>query len=152
MLTIVVPALWILFDVLICIRTGYMTSPFPTWEWWAWLLSGIVLALLAVAGGWWDRRQAVRDVTQKHAEVTAGQETLASGMVMLARIINAQPNQSAEGIAELAVSRIQGLQTQISDLSGMFWRELHGDERIGLTDLIRNLGSHSIRVAADSQT
>jgi hypothetical protein len=35
MVNLIVPALWILFDVLICLRTGYMSAPWSRTEWWA---------------------------------------------------------------------------------------------------------------------
>lgn len=57
MLDIIVPALWILFDVLICLRTGHMTKPFRRWEWWTWLISGVLLAFMAVGAGAYSRHQ-----------------------------------------------------------------------------------------------
>ena len=56
-----IPALWIVFDVLICLRTGYMTQPFPRWEWWTWLICGILLALFAVGAEWLNRRKQNRE-------------------------------------------------------------------------------------------
>jgi hypothetical protein len=48
--------LWIAFDVAICLRTGYMTAPFPRGEWWAWLLGGGALALFALGAEYLDRK------------------------------------------------------------------------------------------------
>jgi membrane protein implicated in regulation of membrane protease activity len=68
MLNLIIPALWILFDVLICLRTGYMTAPFPRLEWWAWFLSSIALAVMAVVAGWWDRKQTLKEAEQRHRD------------------------------------------------------------------------------------
>jgi hypothetical protein len=69
MLTLLVPAGWILFDVLICLRTGYMTGPFPRWEWWVWLISGLALAALSIFSQWREGKKHERQM----AELKEGQ-------------------------------------------------------------------------------
>lgn len=63
-----ISALWIIFDVLICLRTGYMTEPFPRWEWWTWLVAGLALALFAVLADWRRLRNERRERAQERAE------------------------------------------------------------------------------------
>jgi hypothetical protein len=126
-----------------------MTAPFPKWEWWTWLLSGIVLALAAIGAGWWDRKQAIQDADKKHNEVTSGQDTLASGMVMLARILDAQPNQSSEGIAQLAAQQIHNLKTKVGELERfkqIQWLPLSDSEKHTLISKLRVFGTHKVQI------
>jgi hypothetical protein len=60
-LSILVPAFWILFDVLICLRTGYMTAPFSHSEFLGWLCLGIGLAVAAIVVGICERRAHLRE-------------------------------------------------------------------------------------------
>ncbi|MGH8011565.1 MAG: hypothetical protein ACREQ4_03560, partial [Candidatus Binataceae bacterium] len=83
MLNILVPALWILFDISICLRTGYMTAPFSRAEWWCWLVAGLLLAALAVIAGWWDRRKTSQETDRRHKEHSRDHEVLAGGAVMM---------------------------------------------------------------------
>lgn len=117
MLAILVPALWIIFDVLICVRTGYMTAPFSRWEWWAWLVSGIVLALLAVIAGWWDRKQAVKEATRRHEEIQTGQEALAQGSIAILQRLAAVTQTTGQPdtkVFEAATARIEELSEQLT--------------------------------------
>jgi len=63
-----IPAGWIIFDVLICLRTGYMSQPFPRWEWWTWLGIGIALAVAAIVAEFFDRRRQSRERTEDKEE------------------------------------------------------------------------------------
>lgn len=113
MLSIIVPALWIAFDVAICLRTGYMTAPFPRWEWWTWLISGGLLGLLSIIAGWRDRRQS----DQQHRVLQQGQDVLARGSIeILAKITNSPPDQSLAAISEAAITKIQTLEAKIDEL------------------------------------
>ncbi len=51
-----VASLWIAFDVAICLRTGYMSSPFSPQEWWGWLVAGGALAVFALIAEHFDRK------------------------------------------------------------------------------------------------
>jgi hypothetical protein len=64
-MAMLVSTLWIIFDVLICLRTGYMTQPFPRWEWWTWLLAGLALALFAIIADWLRQRNEKRERAQE---------------------------------------------------------------------------------------
>jgi hypothetical protein len=62
--------LWIGFDVLICLRTGYMTAPFPQSEWWAWLLSGGALAGFAFAAQYFESKAHDREMARLRDQMT----------------------------------------------------------------------------------
>jgi hypothetical protein len=129
MLSVIVPALWIMFDVAICLRTGYMTAPLPHWEWWCWLIGGILLAGLAVVAGWWDREQAIRDATQRHKEIQSGQGVLAQGSMAILNqlaIMTQTTGQPFAAIIEAAHSRITALERQLADQQ---WRQIKIEQR-----------------------
>ena len=133
MVNLIVPALWILFDVLICLRTGYMNAPFSRAEWWAWLLSGIALAMLAVLAGWWDRRRSDREAEKRHGEVQEGQGALGAAILGQLRQLATATHTTGQPPAttvEVAVARLNELSqkvarqdSEIVDLKGQ-WRRI----------------------------
>jgi len=137
MLAILVPALWILFDVLICVRTGYMTAPFPRWESWVWLLVGVVLALLAVVAGWWDRKQAVKEAARKHEEIQESQGALVEGNIAILRQLAAATQTTGQPpvtIIEAAMTRIESLENQVRNQQ---WRQITTGQRDRFRDALQ---------------
>lgn len=147
MVNLIVPALWILFDVFICLRTGYMTAPFSRAEWLAWLLSGIMLAAAAVLAGWWDRRRTERESDGRHAQVQKGQDTLASGIVMLAGMVQASPNQTPGEITQAAIHKIGQLESTLNAYQSILWAPLNSEQKSTLIEHLKELGSNRIRVS-----
>jgi hypothetical protein len=58
MLSYIFPFLWIVFDVAICLRTGYMTAPFTIVEICIWGAIGAILGFAAIGVAWSERDHA----------------------------------------------------------------------------------------------
>jgi hypothetical protein len=61
MLTVIVPVLWIAFDVAICVRTAFMSAPMSWPEISGWFVVGLLLGLTALAAGWHEREEKHKD-------------------------------------------------------------------------------------------
>jgi hypothetical protein len=145
MLVILVPAGWILFDVLICLRTGYMTKPFPPWEWWTWLISGLLLAGLSIYGQWRESKKHEREMaglkagqtqhSQEHDVLaSAALKTLDTGSniaLLVQRLENLTNTRGAPIVTtiEMATSKIEGLEQQIKALNERAARRISADQR-----------------------
>jgi hypothetical protein len=117
------------------------------WEWWAWLIVGLALAVLSIVAGWWDRRHS----DHRHRELRSGQETIASGLVMLAQMTGVQADKSTDDIAIAVATKIRALQTQVENLTSLFWRRLTHREIQLLTGHLRHIGNGAVRILADGQ-
>lgn len=149
MLNYFITAGWILFDVLICLRTGYMTRPFPPWEWWIWLVAGLALAAGSFIAQWLEGRKHDREM----ADLKGGQErhsaehdVLAASHIQLGtnmeslrvQILGLQSvtNTSGEPISktiEIATEKIGRLEAQVQ---GMAWRTITAEQRKRFSDAI----------------
>jgi hypothetical protein len=63
----IITAGWILFDVAICVRTGYMSEPFPAWELCGWLAAGLALAVGAFVAEFSERRAHAKELGEQQA-------------------------------------------------------------------------------------
>jgi hypothetical protein len=117
-LAILVPALWIIFDVAICLRTGYMNYPFSGLEWW-WLLAGLTLAGLALIAQWRERSasdKAMRDVNGKLEKAQAFHEGAYSVLGRRLDIIETQAK--ASGNTAIS-SEVLQLKAELNPVKGM---------------------------------
>jgi hypothetical protein len=67
---------WIAFDVLICLRTGYMTAPFSWHEWVAWAGVGGSVAILALIAGHRDAKKHEREITDLNNRLSEQKDQL----------------------------------------------------------------------------
>ncbi len=65
-----VTAFWILFDVAICLRTGFMTAPFSWHEWAVWASAGATLAVLSVMVGYRDSKKHDAEIAGLNKKLT----------------------------------------------------------------------------------
>jgi hypothetical protein len=65
-----VTAFWILFDVAICLRTGFMTAPFSWLEWGLWAFVGTALAIFAVIVGHQDSKKHDAEIAGLNKKLT----------------------------------------------------------------------------------
>lgn len=164
MLTAIVPALWILFDVLICLRTGYMTGAFPRWEWWTWLISGLALAALSIFAQWREGKKH----DAKMAELKAGQQRqFEENEIFAAAHLKLDTNIGKLGFAvaslqgvtntsgapvvttiEMATQKIERLEAKVFRHDAIFWGVLDPDDKRTLTTTLVGLGPHSVTVVA----
>jgi hypothetical protein len=135
MLAILVLAGWILFDVLICLRTGYMTGPFPRWEWWTWLGSGLLLAGLSIYGQWRENKNHESEmVALKAGQTQHSQEhdiLAGSNISILAQLQNVTQT-SGEPVVktiEMATAKIETLEHQIRALTERAGRTISAEQR-----------------------
>jgi hypothetical protein len=56
---------WIAFDVLICLRSGYMTAPFSWQEWGFWAAFGCSVAIFALIAGYLDGQKHEKEVLER---------------------------------------------------------------------------------------
>jgi hypothetical protein len=103
MLTIFATIGWLLFDVWVSIVTAPIL---PLWEWRAIFWGGIGLAISKLAGALLDRRAHRKEIENlMRGQATHSQEhdTLASGIVRLAQMVNTSADQPSGQIAQAAI-------------------------------------------------
>jgi hypothetical protein len=154
-----IPALWILFDVAICLRTGYMTAPFPRWEWWLWLCGGIVLAVLALLIERHDRKASDRQIGDLKNQVTTANayqsgklDLIGAAIAQIAITAKVNPSEPPQQIAAAVTSKIALLESKVAGYEGIFWKPLGTTERKQLIDTLTMLGRHWVRLVAVKTT
>jgi hypothetical protein len=141
-LGIVANAGLIIFDVAISIVTYPMM---PTWEWWIFVLSGAGLVILAVSAQVMEFKAYRRD-DERH---THEHEVLAQGNIAVLQrlaIATQTTGQSTGEIIQAAIQKIEGLESQLADISSIFWRRLRDDEKAALKTQLAAIGPHTIRI------
>jgi hypothetical protein len=128
-----VASFWILFDVGICLRTGYMTAPLPRWEWWTWLLSGGALAMFALIADHLDRQKNDRVMTKLNDQLVElrGVNIGAASVIgqSLQRIeVNAEQSGNSK-LSEEVIGLRKELEQQIKELSKQAPRRISAEQR-----------------------
>jgi hypothetical protein len=156
MLLIIATVGWVAFDVWVSIVTA---GSIPASEWWGIFIGGILLAIFTLIALLVDRREHTVEIDGlKRGQADHSREhlALAQGTLgvydRLAALSNTNPNQPSNGIAEAAVYKIERLESQLADVTKIFWRPLRDDERQYLTEELRKIGKYSVRISPDAQT
>src|SRR5208283_1910661 len=161
LIAIIVPVLWILFDVGATILTAPADMPLWTWRLLVW--GGISVAGLTLIAGFWDRRQVrIRDGKQdgdmtelkERLSKQGDQLTESRGILLGMGFTNGQIRDFL--IAESKTSQpIQAVQTTVAKLESqleryqeMFWNRLSDSERTTLVTSLVGLGLGSGNLSA----
>jgi len=136
---------WIVFDVIASIVTYPAMS---SGEWWTFVLSGAALVILTVVVQILEYRERQKD-EQKHSEEHG---TLASGMVMLAGMVQAGPNQTPGEITQAAIQKIGHLESTLSAYQSIFWAPLTDEQKSTLINHLKELGPRYVRVSNSDES
>jgi len=146
MLRVILPVLWIAFDVAICIRTAFMTQPMEWEEILAWGTVGLILGLTALAAGWWEReekhkeevkyerdRGELRSQIERSSGFNEGAfKTLES---TIQRIESATPESSGAVVSKLQ-EELQKYRSRMAEIS---WTPLTADQKTRLRNGLSKL-------------
>ncbi len=165
-----VACLWILFDVAICLRTGYMTAPFPRAQWWAWLVGGGALAGFAFVAQYLESKANDRKMERLRDQLTR-QEGISTGgfsalglignaqLALLGRIADAKVAAEPGAIVTAAVAKIETLSTELTTVkkeldraASREWQKSTDQQMSQLISALSALGSHSVKLAAHPNT
>jgi hypothetical protein len=94
---------WIAFDVLICLRTDYMTAPFSWHEWGFWAAFGCSVAIFALIAGYLDGQKHEKEIDDLNGRLDQQRDQL-----------NEQKGMGL-GIAAIIGRRLEGIESKITD-------------------------------------
>jgi len=142
-----VATLWILFDVFICLRTGYMSAPFPHWEWWAWLVGGGSLAVFAFIAQYFDSRTRDRQMMGLQGQLTEQKGILVglgfNGAATLRAVLEVKDERIGRLTERVGQLEQSGVASNVRDRliieKRQEWRALTPNQRRILTAKLRSL-------------
>lgn len=155
--------LWIVFDVAISVRM--MTSGYPLWEVGIWFGVGSALAVTAWIHEYREEKETdkrmeklqetVGDLRQELSEARGYQAGKIDLVALLGGAVFNQlqdiTHTSGEPVVttiEMAAGQIRALETEVKDLTSMFWRRLTDDEKAQLKQKFSVIGQYSFRIVS----
>jgi hypothetical protein len=156
---------WILFDVAISLRMAFVTPQrLPTIpECVGWCVVGLGLGLWAFLSERKDRKLSDGKITNLEGTVSALRKELShaqsyqSGKLDVIAALGGETfrqlqtltqttGQPVVTVIETANTTIQALQSEVTDLTRMFWRRLTDSERDNLKASLQEIGGHVVRI------
>ena len=155
MFAIVATVLWIILDVAMFLLT---TPMLPTWQWWGFLCAGFVLGVAALIGEIVDRKEHKKEITDLktgQAQHSYEHDVLAGANIQILERLQSATNTTGAPIVttiEIATEKIQSLQTEVANLSAMFWRSPNEIEAKQLEEALSEIGRHSVKFSTHENT
>lgn len=130
MLTVILPILWIAFDVAISIRTAFMSAPMSRPEISAWFVVGLVLGLVALGAAWNERedkhQQEIkyeRDRSDLRGQIERSTGFNEGSSERINRKLDKIANTSPDVEVKTEITQLK------ADLASMQWRRITAEQR-----------------------
>jgi hypothetical protein len=151
MLTVVLPILWITFDVAICLRTAFMSKPMSWMEIVVWGCVGLALGLIALSAGWYEREQAhgkeikyERDRAELQAQIQHFSGYNQGAFDRMGRKLDAIAAASSPQIKEEVDAVRSELVVELAERKAREWPRLTPEQKNRLSILLRRTPEHEV--------